>query len=479
MLLQLYLHASRLCRQQTYWPHSLLGTSIFVSELAPSQRDSLLQPYEEPAAIKADSKPERTWAQRLSFRGGQKSSFQPKAGEPQTISDVADIVAANVPVFCFHDQERYFPCTVEWFLERSRLVKVAKGWRRTVLETLVDFGLLNGEELARQQAEFNSLDAKKKRRQFLQLQLKPSARGGQPGNLNEIPIYAHVKQTLDPILGKRDGIEINYMKFLAFNGPYKLFHSLWVGPLGAHDADWEHVTVRLTPDGKSVTGVYYSAHRHRDGMWRSADSVPLSSDGRPMAYIAENGHGSYPTAGTILRLFFVINDYTSANGHKWDPDKVVLVTHSADDKLPAVVSRGNSLNGTTYPAAMADSRRSNHQRKQVERQNAPWLKYEGKWGSTVEAPQRQEWYARAENPVSRTWLQQIFLPLLPGVESIWEPALEELEEAVDNLTQGVDDGLEIFKDAADDVQREFERSREAAYKRWRDMMKALKRRDSK
>ena len=54
----------------------------------------------------------------------------------------------------------------------------------------------------------------------------------------QIPIYAHVKQTLDPLLGKRDGIEINYMKFLAYNGPYKLFHSLWVGPLGAHDADW-------------------------------------------------------------------------------------------------------------------------------------------------------------------------------------------------------------------------------------------------
>ena len=29
------------------------------------------------------------------------------------------------------------------------------------------------------------------------------------------------------------------MKFLAYNGPYKLFHSLWVGALGAHDADWQ------------------------------------------------------------------------------------------------------------------------------------------------------------------------------------------------------------------------------------------------
>ena len=31
--------------------------------------------------------------------------------------------------------------------------------------------------------------------------------------------------------------------------------------LGAHDSDWEHVTVRLTPDAKHVMGIYYSAHR--------------------------------------------------------------------------------------------------------------------------------------------------------------------------------------------------------------------------
>ncbi len=54
--------------------------------------------------------------------------------------------------------------------------------------------------------------------------------------------------------------------------------------------------------------------RHRDGCWRSADEVPLSASGRPNAYIAENGHGSYPVAGTILRLFCVINDYTSSDG---------------------------------------------------------------------------------------------------------------------------------------------------------------------
>ena len=31
--------------------------------------------------------------------------------------------------------------------------------------------------------------------------------------------------------------------------------------------------------------------RHRDGIWRSANGVPRSPEGRPLAYVAVNGHG--------------------------------------------------------------------------------------------------------------------------------------------------------------------------------------------
>ena len=62
---------------------------------------------------------------------------------------------------------------------------------------------------------------------------------------------------------------------------------------------------------------------------------------------------------------------------------------------------------------------------QVERQDAPWLRFEGKWGSTVEAPQRQEWYVRAENPVSRTWIQQVSFPSAPMKESISASTLQK------------------------------------------------------
>lgn len=85
----------------------------------------------------------------------------------------------------------------------------------------------------------------------------------------QVPIYAHVKETVNP-KGVRDSLEINYMKFLAYNGSYKPFGVIPAGDLGAHDADWEHVTVRLTPDAQSLLGVYYSAHR-----WTCQQSMKL------------------------------------------------------------------------------------------------------------------------------------------------------------------------------------------------------------
>lgn len=83
---------------------------------------------------------------------------------------------------------RFFPCTVEYFLERSQLLRVAKGWRRRVLEVLVDFGMLDGETLARQQAEFNCQTSRQDKGpgQFLQLKLDPAGRIGQPENVNKV-----------------------------------------------------------------------------------------------------------------------------------------------------------------------------------------------------------------------------------------------------------------------------------------------------
>ncbi|KAK9857191.1 hypothetical protein WJX84_004091 [Apatococcus fuscideae] len=362
------------------------------------------------------------------------------SAQPHTVEDMEKVIAANLPIFYFHPDERFYPCTVEWFLERCNLSIVRKGFGRKVQEVLQSYGGLTPERLRDAQKLWNSRGRRAKRRTFLQLFLDPDARAGQPVDmLSQMPIYVHVKEVVDP-QGRRAALEVNYMKFLAYNGFYKLFGIFYAGEIGAHDADWEHVTLRLSPDAQKVLGIYYSAHRHRDGVWRSADEMLRGDDGRPKAFIATNGHGSYPEPGTVPRVFFIFPDETSDQGHVWKSTKCHLITPSG--RLPQVMDRGNELNGSTYDACGAEGPPPD---VEVVRDPAVWLGYEGRWGSSVVAPQLQEWFERAENPVSRTWLQQVFFPLLPGVESIYEPAMESAEEVVDDLKENVDQALDSFR----------------------------------
>ena len=70
-------------------------------------------------------------------------------------------------------------------------------------------------------------------------------------------------------------------------------------------------------------------------MWRSADDVPRGKDGRILAHIALNGHGSYPTAGFIPRNLLAFNDYTSNQGAVWDPVSISLNAESLYRRMHA------------------------------------------------------------------------------------------------------------------------------------------------
>lgn len=394
---------------------------------------------------------------------------------PETVEDLQHVIAANTPVFHLHHDEKYFPCTVEFFLQHARLCTMhnTRLMKRVIAQELVPYGHLDENSLLHAYKE--------NEQQRLQLHLQEHMRSGQPDQLPDIPVYAHVRETVDNS-GQRDAIEIVYCKFFAFNGPYKPFGIIPSKTLGTHDSDWEHVTVRLTPDGREVTGVYYSCHRHIDGTWRSADEVPRTESGRPRAYVAVNGHGSYPFPGRIIRLFGIFNDNTSADGEMWDPSSVVIVSPAG--MLPSVRSRGDSLNGTAYPSTRStpsDKSPTNSNEwspsppiqeiRTVLQPNPPWLQYGGKWGSTVVAPALQEWFAGAENPVSRTWLQTVFFPLVPGVESLLEPLVEEAEDLQHYVSDQIDDLQISAEKGSEDALRQLEAYKERVQEFLEDMLK--------
>lgn len=182
-------------------------------------------------------------------------------------------------------------------------------------------------------------------------------------SLAEVPVYAHVKE-VHLSNGSLEALEITYITFYAHNGWYALLG--WGPHVGAHDGDWEHLTVRLQapaydcqvcpcsscmpgipPSCRPVTsssmpancepslthalgirhracscrcsrihaftsmtaelfvqhrevpvlllqGVWFNAHRPWDGCWVPAHEVERTAEGRPIAYVALHGHGTYP-----------------------------------------------------------------------------------------------------------------------------------------------------------------------------------------
>ena len=46
-------------------------------------------------------------------------------------------------------------------------------------------------------------------------------------------------------------------------------------------------------------GVYFNAHRSRDGCWVAAEQLERTPQGRLKAYVALHGHGTYPTVSRL------------------------------------------------------------------------------------------------------------------------------------------------------------------------------------
>ncbi len=114
--------------------------------------------------------------------------------------------------------------------------------------------------------------------------------GGAP-----VPVYAHVIQYRDTL-----EIDLQYYFFFAYNGPIVS----WLPAAGTHEADWEHVTVRLAPDGHSIRAVYFDAYDW-EGKWAlqpatavtAHDGYLLTEGTHPLVFAAKHSHSCYPWAG--------------------------------------------------------------------------------------------------------------------------------------------------------------------------------------
>lgn len=202
------------------------------------------------------------------------------------------LIARYAPVFALHPEERYNPSTADYFLSVGEVRLRSSGNNalsgsdnRSFDQVAVPPGSLKpGDltELVRRNPDQN-----------LQLNVGPEFWGGiRAEDLDRVPLYATLKRVYKP--GSTDqieAIEINYTFLFNYNGAYEIL----CFEVGQHVADWEHVTMRLDPNGE-LRAVYYSTHRNFEGDWVAADKVPIR-DGRPLVYIARFAHGCYPRPG--------------------------------------------------------------------------------------------------------------------------------------------------------------------------------------
>jgi hypothetical protein len=349
---------------------------------------------------------------------------------------VRRVVARHCPEFYLHPADAYMPCTWDFFLLHSTL-------RNAAGQTLVARGALTPAALAAASAAHGAeLD--------LHLDLHPAARAGAPrGELDAVPVYASVKAVAAPG-GGVEALEVTYITLYAHNGAYTVANVI---KTGAHDGDIEHVTVRVDPASGDLLGVWYNAHRPRDGEWAPAADAPRGSGGRRLvAFVALNGHGYYPTVRTIHRHFWLGNDCTSRAGPVWRPRRAVLLpaprAAAADAAaraagrvlLPLVPSRGSSLPPRPAPSpppsvdsspklkgagvdAAEDEEEDGGDVEVVadDADAALWLAWPGRWGACRLAPPGpafQSWFHAAETPTSRSALLRVVGHLWPETREL-------------------------------------------------------------
>jgi hypothetical protein len=146
------------------------------------------------------------------------------------------------------------------------------------------------------------------------------------------PVYTHVsKNDYHPDF-PADAFVVQYWSFYVFNGA--LDDMLMAG---AHEGDWEHVTVVVSADERELLGVYMAAHSH-EGQWLKPGAF-VQTGHAVHVYVALHTHASYPSQGVKKRIndnvmYSFLHDHCSNDGVVWHPDTVINMGEQAVPLVP-------------------------------------------------------------------------------------------------------------------------------------------------
>jgi hypothetical protein len=247
-----------------------------------------------------------------------------------------ELISRFAPIVKFHSDEQYLLADIPWYLERVRLrFDISFGFDAQLL----DHGEITMDNLVSQNHKAQSSGLSSECTNFFLEQTdskgddeldtyRKTTRQGSPQN--DWVCYAHVR-VAD---GGYEMFDIQYIFFYAYNGDLLLSEAE-----SAHEADFEHITVRVRKYLQTIEKIYYAAHDN-EGKWYDTQSSMGMNDGyqlyngRPLVYSALDSHASYPWAA-IWDRNNLPDDVTDASGITWDSlDKVINLgekEHPLDD----------------------------------------------------------------------------------------------------------------------------------------------------
>lgn len=193
------------------------------------------------------------------------------------IEDIHNIIREYAPIFRLHPDEKYLPTSVEQF---DGLAVIREKATNTTQPLDLESMPTDGD---RHQIEISNAKAR-------------------DGDLNTAVSYVHARAVDSHFT------ELQFWIFYGFNGAgtsrVKTLVFNWtvhsgnssLTPLGEHEGDWEHVTLKIANSSLAPTDVLYNVHG--DATWHRYEEVEKGGNGKqPIAYSSRNGHGSYPGKG--------------------------------------------------------------------------------------------------------------------------------------------------------------------------------------
>lgn len=280
--------------------------------------------------------------------------YAPTVDDPDVIAADTENIIPTIKKYApilYLCHERYYPMAAEdYFLAPETQLVYRQGNTKAIV---IERGQVTMEKIHENSKKYAGKDYFFEIGQCTHFGSNPAQFTDKLGNLST-PVYVTWQKY-------NNNYYIVYGFFYGFNGAYPINMPITNLPLvkgdiagiqGAHECDIEHITLELN-EQKQLQRIHFAAHTSGEGTWLPAQHSDIQYEGtHPIVYVAQNGHGSYPRAGTHVRIYGFGNDIT-CKGKKWVPQLVLL--YPEDDPRANPKTMGWAYHSGNYGPRGVDS----------------------------------------------------------------------------------------------------------------------------